>query len=235
MHIGRSIALCCFLVCGVADAATFSLPLQFEVASSGSNLWLEAPFDLGLHFEQIQSATVSITLQDEFTPSFFCTGYSCYSSQLLIDVVSPEDTGDPFAPDGQQLISFPSAQNLSDNIWQRQIGWTVYGGPLELTPVDDEEELLPPTLVSYIWPDGLLQGRGTAVLALESTSSGTGLSPNVAYSRALRLPDSMVLSATLTVTGQPVPEPSSMAVVAPMIGVWALHRRFRAFPEVAQD
>lgn len=227
MLLARFLAAACALFGCVAHAAVFSIPLDFEVVISGDDQWLAAPFDLGVQFNHIDSAVVTVTLSQEFEAYHACSGYSCWTADLLLDVVAPGKTGDPFVPEGQEVYATPGAQSLSDNIWQREIGRTLVFGPLVETLEENEEISLLPSTGSYVWPEGLLEGRGAAVLALEQTNGGTSLNPGAPSVRRLTLPNGQVLSATLTVTGQVVPEPSALATAAALLVAWGLRESKR--------
>jgi hypothetical protein len=236
MPLARSLAFVCWLFAGVASAATFSVPLRFEPVTSGSDHWLAAPFDLGLEFAEIESVTVAIELPDGFDQVGYCTGNSCASSDLFIEVVALGRTSDPFLPGDQEVYFSPHAWQVDNGTWQRRIGpnensfSVVPVHPNEALGDLDKSLLVPPLSIPFVWPEGLLQGRGVAAFAEVITGSSWSRPP----SRQLRLPTrstlvspthvettlSPVTGTTLTVTGTLVPEPSSAAMtLLAMIGL----------------
>lgn len=203
---------CCLMSVGhsISSAATVTVPLNFQPGDSNQGPYLSAAFDYGAIFSNIETVSLSFTLEQGFDGDIVTTGNITYSRllglMLLEDAAPPETVAFSGGPLGRLLLDVPENQMFSNRFF----------GPGS-TLVLETGELIPGE-----WPEFLYNGSGHVVMA------------DIRWSQTHPLPDNIITSeliawsapaglanATLTITGRSIPEPGGLLLAGALLGLWS--------------
>jgi hypothetical protein len=183
-----------------AKGEVFRVPLNPSEQTAPLGSYISAPFDFGTGFLQIDSVTLEFMMPGGYEGYAVTTGNSS-SSRWLHLVLHDTETVVPniWANSGTTLASWGS--DIEDN----ELAQFAFKGFLSFGQGDTEP----------VWPDFILGGTGRVSWVDEFHSSYHPLPDGVGGSSSTSwLIPGEIVSAQLTIVGTPVPEASSVTLLA---------------------